>query len=356
MLFFYKYLPHSINKLQEYIDHLFLEVWCRAQGEYELEKLHPDLQAIITEIYYDANVPYGAYLYEPIEQVYNVFLTLDEATRTRLACAYRDNNRLEDLCIAQNGCEPFRYTDLKLIHPELSEVLQYFFKKLFTDAIKLKAVTDRIGKIEEHYKAFMALNDEGKCPFCGLNDIKGQYARTRDAYDHFLPKDLYPFNSINFKNLAPMCHECNSSNKGAKDPLHHKDEGTRRRAFYPYSDHAVSINPVLSLAHKNFNKLKPEDIEMEWEDLGDTEELYTWLDVFGIEHRYKEKCLEKHYGQAWVRDMIDQRLTQEQLLGIKIDPGKWLNMQITAAEKDPYRDANFLKAAYLKACDKAGAF
>lgn len=356
MLFFYEYLPHSIEKLQEYIDHLFLEVWCNAQGAYELELLHPDLQEIITEIYYDASVPYGNYLYEPIEEVYDVFLSLDEPIRQQLACAYRDNNSIEQLCAGTGTCEPFRYTDLAALHPQLAKVLQDFFKALFTDAIHLKAVTRRIGCIKDHYKAFMQRNKEGKCPFCGVNDIRGPYAKSREAYDHFLPKSLYPFNSINFKNLAPMCHECNTTHKGAKDPLQQKGQDTRRRAFYPYSAGSVETRPVIAMAHRHFDQLRPQDLALEWENVGDAEALNTWLDVFDIEHRYKEKCLAKHYGQAWVRDVIEKRLAQETLLGIQIPQEKWLNMQITAAQTDPFRDANFIKASYLKACQQAGVF
>jgi hypothetical protein len=83
----------------------------------------------------------------------------------------------------------------------LHDILEKFFKHLFTNVIKLKAITTRIGDIELHYKDFVKVNDEDRCPFCGINDLKGQYVERREAYDHYLPKDIYPFNSINFLNL-----------------------------------------------------------------------------------------------------------------------------------------------------------
>lgn len=43
---------------------------------------------------------------------------------------------------------------------------------------------------------------------CQPCDINGVHHTKREAYDHYRPKPLYPFNSVNFRNLAPACHEC----------------------------------------------------------------------------------------------------------------------------------------------------
>ena len=48
------------------------------------------------------------------------------------------------------------------------------------------------------------------CPFCGLGDIKGVHHTKRETYVHYLPKALYPFNSINFRNYF---------RRGVKDSL-----------------------------------------------------------------------------------------------------------------------------------------
>ena len=70
-----------------------------------------------------------------------------------------------------------------------------------------------------------------------------------------MPKGSYPFISVNFKNLAPMCSECNSSYKLAKDPTKHIDPlhaasgSTRRKSFYSYAvaDSAICIGFALLL-------------------------------------------------------------------------------------------------------------
>jgi hypothetical protein len=39
MLFNYRYVNHSIERFQEYLDHLVKEVWCKATGEFSLDLL-----------------------------------------------------------------------------------------------------------------------------------------------------------------------------------------------------------------------------------------------------------------------------------------------------------------------------
>ena len=125
-------------------------------------------------------------------------------------------------------------------------------------------------------------NGEGKCPYCGIADIKGQHHRLKDAYDHYLPKSIYPFNSVNFKNLAPMCHECNSSYKLAKEPAPQNSPWTwtnEGKAFYSYATAAstISINLILEAGGPRQNL--PEQTSTLMSPLPDRdEELDTWKD------------------------------------------------------------------------------
>src|ERR1035441_1462629 len=127
MLFNYRYVNHSIEGLQVYLDHLVKKVWCKADGPFSLDLLHPELKLIVEDISNDDSITKD-YLDGPIRRIY---------------------------------------------------------------------------EIDAHYKAFVTENKEGKCPYCGCGDIKGVHHSRRDAYDHFLPKGTYPFNSVNFRNLAP---------------------------------------------------------------------------------------------------------------------------------------------------------
>ena len=351
MLFPYKYVPHTIEKLQEYIDHLFLKVWCEADGEYDIEKLHPELKEIVLEIYYDEIIKKD-HLHGPIKEIYDLFLKIKKGRREALKKWYVNNNSIEDLC-SNNNCKPLQYKRLKQLYAELAPKIEAFFKRLFTEVIKLKAVCSRIGKIDEHYEAFMTENDEGKCPFCGINDVKGPYHSKREAYDHYLPKSIYPFNSINFKNLAPLCHECNSSYKTVKDPLHDSPK-KRRKAFYPYADDIQPPELKIDFNKKDINNLKPEDIELNISsEAHHQEEVDAWMDIFGIQERYKATCLAKNNGKVWYSEAVDGYESAKAILETDFSKEKWVQRCVAAAQSDPFANGNLIKAAFLEGCKRA---
>lgn len=356
MLFPYKFVPnHTIYALQKWMDELFLDVWCVAAKvvDYDIELLPADLKEITLAIQNDDKIKTD-YLYGPIEKVYKIFQGFDQPTKEALALAFRHNNSIEDLCKQTNGCNPFLYSALTAINKDLSNELNTFYKSLFTDVIKLKVVKDKIGEMDSHYDDFVKLNDESKCPFCGLNDIKGRHLSKRDAYDHFLAKGNYPFNSINFKNLSPMCYDCNSSYKGAKDFLH-KDK-VRRKAFYPFDQNAnPNIQISIAIAKSDIASLTPADITLTLISAGQQSEVDAWADVFGIEERYKAKCLEKNDGKYWYEQATEEYENVIADLGVQFTKEQWIQYLINSAKRKPHANGNFIKAKYLEACKASGA-
>jgi hypothetical protein len=333
------------------MDHLFLMVWCEADGPFDIEKLHPKLKEIIEEIYYDPKITKD-HLYGPIQEIYNLFLSIKKGRRRALKKWYVNNNDIKQLCAGAADCKPLHYALLKKINKDISPKIEKFFKSLFTDIIKLKPVWSRIGKIDDHYKHFIAVNDEGKCPFCGLHDLKNQYHERREAYDHYLPKDIYPFNAINFHNLSPMCHECNSSYKTVKDPLY--NSGKRRKAYYPYADEIDPPELTIDLKETDIDALEPSDIDIDVSLAAHQEEVDTWLDVFGIEERYKATCLARQYGKSWVAQAVDEYDIAKASLPGGFTRQDWQKYLIVAAKSSPFTDGNFIKAAFLEGCQQAG--
>lgn len=354
MLFNYCYVEHSIEKFQVYLDHLVKEVWCKAVGDFSVDLLHAELREIVLAIYdTEEDTKRGKvkdWLYGPIKKIYDLFKNLDPAQRQQISVWYDHNNDIEALCACDPGKPPATYADIRVINANLETALKDFCKSLFTDVIHLNTVASRIGDIDSHYKAFVTENKEGKCPYCGYGDIKGIHNTRREAYDHFLPKGTYPFNSVNFRNLAPMCHDCNSSHKLAKDPTRHIDPvsrtpgGTRRKAFYSYATVASGITITVTLKTKDVTKLRPNDIDLQLTAPGREEEVESWKDVFGIEERYKAKFCGKNDGKAWLEHIVEEAengdLTRDQLLA----------QALRAADRSPYDSANFLKKPFLIAC------
>ncbi len=354
MLFNYRYVTHDIEKFQTWLDHLVKTVWCRNGGAYSLSLLHADLKAVVEEIAIDDRITTN-YLDGPIKAIDAIFQNqLTSAQRAQVSLWYDHNNDIDALCGNDPQKMPRTYAEIKVINADLEKALKAFCKSLFKDVIHLKAVTSRTAEIDAHYDAFVTENNEGKCPYCGYGDIKGQHHSKREAYDHFLPKGTYPFNSVNFKNLAPMCQECNSSYKLQKDPVRHIDplhkakNGKRRKAFYSYATVDPGISIKLTLTATNIDNLRPSDISIALDSPGREEEVGSWSDVFGIDERYKAKICAKNDGKYWIVQALDECLN-----GGKT-PQEIIDKIEQNASSNPWAEANFLKRPFLRACKEAG--
>lgn len=348
MLFAYTYVPHTMEKMQEFIDFIFFEVWCKAPGNgnfrLELFDTKPELREVMKAFFY-SDKKNADFFYGSVERIFGHFSKFDTKRIRRMKWWYASNNNIERLCRNDLGCHATHYSHLEKKFPATMKDIQNFFKGLYD--FDAAALTDKVGNINDHYKAFMAINSTGKCPFCGLGDIKGVHHTKREAYDHYLPKALYPFNSINFRNLAPACHECNSTYKITKDPAHNATG--RRKAFYPYSTDAPKIEISVDLDKPDIDSLTPDDIHFTFGPVAFHEEIETWKDVYGIDERYKAKCCD---GDA--KDWLEQiRIFRDVF---DITPEASLATVQQQAAKAPVANSNFLKVAFLEGCQKIGLF
>jgi hypothetical protein len=84
-----------------------------------------------------------------------------------------------------------------------------------------------------------------------------------------------------------MGHKCNSRYKLSQDILK-KNDGTRRRAMYPYGNTGIRISLDNSLPFNGEDGIIPKwQIQFD----PDTEEATTWDEVFQIRTRYKRDVL-----------------------------------------------------------------
>lgn len=260
---------------------------------------------------------------------------------------YQGNNDLEKVCANDPATHIARYADIDVNHKDLAIQLGTFFKGLYSQSLLgLVALRKKIGGIDDHYQAFVQTNKAGKCPFCGIGDIKGEHHSKREAYDHYLPKALYPFNSINFRNLVPACHECNSTYKLSKDPAH--NPAGRRKAFYPFAAAAQTIDIQVALQHSDIENLKPADVQMQFGPAASSEEIETWKDVYGVEERYKAKICGENDGKYWLTQVLDECQAYDK------QPADILAMRAQQAQSRPYADCNFLRKPFLDACQQTG--
>jgi len=362
MLFTYQYVPHSIEKMQGFIDFIFNEVWAKApqKGDYEALALFapcPDLQEVIQSFHYSPLKSANFFL-TGIQTIYELFRPLAPDQIHQLINWYRINNDIEKVCQNAPGFQPVCYAQIEVQFAALAKEFKKFFGGLYNqNFLGLQILNEKIGDLDTCYDEFMTVNESGKCPFCGINSVKGVFQTKREAYDHYLPKAIYPFNSINFQNLAPACHECNSSYKLAKDPLFQvKDPlkrtgGNQRKSFYIYSPQKHQIDIQIQFSTPDIKALTPEQIQISFGPAQYQEELETWQDVYGIQERYKAKCLMQNDGKWWLEQIIAVKGR-----GGSVTPQAYLQIKYMEAEEKPFADNNFLRKPFLEACEKLGLF
>lgn len=364
MLFPYTYVPHQMEKMQKFIDFIFFEVWCKAPASekfsLDLFDAEPELREVMEAFFY-SDAQGADFFLGHVERIYELFSALTPPQVEQFQGWYRGNNDLEKVCANDPVAELARYVDVAATYPELEKLLATFFKGLYSKSLlDLAPLRAKIGEIDDHYQAFVSANNSGRCPFCGISPLLGEYTTKRDAYDHYLPKALYPFNSINFRNLVPTCHHCNSSYKTSKNPAYaQKDpagEAVRRKVFYPFSATPYAIDVQVMFDHADIEKLTSAEIKLTFGPAELAEQIETWKDVYGIEERYRGKLLSGD-GKDWLVEIRDEWRWHDESAGAEGQtPDKYLQAVKRHAERSPYANENFLKNGFLQACKAAGVF
>lgn len=352
MLFPYIYVHHQMEKMQAFIDFIFYEVWCKAPiglaFHPDLFGGNPELKEVMVEFGFSAKAPTrGKAFYKDTEAIYELFASLTAQQVDQFKRWYQSNNDLEKVCANDASTCLARYTDIAVNHQDLAAQLGTFFKGLYSQSLlDLAALRAKIGDIDDHYLKFVKTNKSGKCPFCGISDIKGEHHSKREAYDHYLPKSIYPFNSINFRNLAPVCHECNSAYKGIKDPAY--NSAGRRKAFYSFAADAQAIEIEVALGNFDIESLTPADVRVQFGPAVISEKIDTWKDVYGIEERYKAKICGENGGKYWLMQVLDEWKEGGR------DPADFMATIARQSQRSPYADCNFLRKPFLDACKLIG--
>lgn len=96
------------------------------------------------------------------------------------------------------------------------------------------------------------------CPYCNRNyttTVYGKRGKTRNEFDHFFPKGLYPLLALSLSNLIPACHTCNhiKSEKyfSIEDNLHPYSEGVNEKIFSYFYDISIDNASIKILKDKN---------------------------------------------------------------------------------------------------------
>jgi len=330
MLYTYKYTEnHDIEKLQQYIEFFFESMFCEDITVFSDDLIHIDFRIIVKEC---------DKLEGLLKSIFEAYKQLDKKSQGLITQGFKNNNLIQKLCSGE--VEPIHYKD---IPPLLRTHLKDLFIYLYDGVLNTTAFTSQHCDMKSHFKASRELNKKYKfCPFCGLYRLNSQYDESRDDYDHYLPKTKYPFNSVNFRNLVPICHECNSKYKKTKDPLFKDDDITKRKkVFYPYDELMDSISFKLSVAEQGKLPITDDKLVIDITSaLGRSEEIDSWDDVFEIKKRYIAEI--KYKIDSWIDEYL-VRIYKKKMNEPGFDFKATLNDYLNDLKEQQFSDQNFLK-------------
>lgn len=258
-----------------------------------------------------------------LQNLHRIYMQCSSSEKKLIEKAYQQNQQIKE--IYNKRIDPVKYDALpSSIQKPLEEYLTNLWTLLIEkDENKNKNIKDQCGNIYEHYCNLFKNKRQifTVCPICGIEELLGEYdacsnqtdaikKRAREAYDHYIPKALYPFISINFANLIPICHHCNSDYKGTYDtPYNDKD---RQKCFDPYSGQNNNIE--INIQCDNIiDDLKDSDywsIELSSSD-EIREEVDSWNRIFNIQERYVSRIKNKH--DSWKQRIFNEYINEYKL-------------------------------------------
>jgi hypothetical protein len=134
-----------------------------------------------------------------------------------------------------------------------------------------------------------------------MDNIITEYEDGKNEYDHYFSKSLYPFCSINFNNLTPICDTCNKSGyKGQKDiPFQPRTKPQiQDELYFPYStafrDHVILLS--INAPTTDLRDVNNWTINIDCNPRTNMRRKNRWLEIYKIESRYKGKIAGDSYN------------------------------------------------------------
>lgn len=286
MIHTYTFYDSEVNKLNDFVLAFFARI------EFETGDFST---GFFEKEFYDNLVSrHTGILLKPLKKIYETIKDWDQDKKTELCKAIKESNDIENIC-----CGSVRPIKTIQIPTAVKKLLVTLFKKLYKDVLFGDYFKLHYGDRKMHYHAFRqhANNGHENCPACGIRHMHTWVDDITDQYDHYLPKDIYPFSAVNFKNLVPICSDCNMAQvKHNDDILSHTG-----KVFYPFDTGHQTINFEITIA-QNDSVLEKIEWRIDYScAAGKNDELTAWKAIYKIEDRHKKhlrgsiKNWYKHY-------------------------------------------------------------
>ncbi|PKH49529.1 hypothetical protein CXF68_01965 [Tenacibaculum sp. Bg11-29] len=261
MLRTYKSISHTILTIDELVNYIVCDYWCNARKGSSL--LFDDR---FTDFFYKLPVFRGRLL-----DIYDLCRELSDVERNDIVNAFKNHNDIENLC---NG-------NVTLFVKPLSYVVEVkmkpFFVDLYEEYSERKTLKLVYGSKADYYNKLYEENRFVDCPCCCLDVFEPEESGKREDFDHYLPKSVIPFASVNYNNLVPLCHKCNRTYKSDTNPI--KD---KKICFYPFEGKNNNVNVTIELDDDIENPIR--ELRLSGDDI---EKIKTWDKVFSMTTRYR---------------------------------------------------------------------
>jgi hypothetical protein len=335
------YKHHQITKFQSFINYLFLEVVfnndvLENNDSYSNDLLIDKYKSILKNVS-------NEHLYDSLVIIFNICRNISRDKRKLLRKAVHLNNKIEQLCIGEEF--PITYREINKIDSNLSIELKKIFGRLYKYVINLQPIYSKYGKKDEFYK--LIVDTETVCHCCGVGTMLNIYQGPVGALDHYFPINHYPFSSINFKNLIPICDICNSKYKTQKDTLFllktitkfgvKRTSFIKYKAFFPYSNEYDLIDVSVKINNNDINNLTKDDIIINYSLENRDEEILNWERLFKVNEVHKANLLSNES-----REYINQQFEVINNFGLDFEA------YYETLSNNKFYDKNFIRLPFLR--------
>jgi len=293
MINVYSYIETSHSKLHEFVMAFFDRI------EYEKGDFTEDFY--VTEFWDNVVSHHPEILNSRFKFIHETIKDWTQTDKSKLIKGIRESNEIEKICAG-------RLKPLKDIN--IPETIRLTVKELFrslyeTVLRKAEHHGPHYGFLKDHYLAFQKHknNKYDYCPACGIWPMKAA-EEGRDQYDHYLPKENYPFSSVNFRNLVPICGQCNTVEvKSNKDILSFTGV-----AFYPFNETHKCIDIDVKITKNDPDEMANIEWAISYSNPdGKKKEIEAWQSIYKIVDRHKNHVkghIDKWYGKynEWITD------------------------------------------------------
>lgn len=307
MLYFYQSIsPHKIERLHNYLHHFFTKMFAEVYPIYDHSHcIDSNFRVIVTT--------YKTQLDDKLKHIYTAYMKLKPQAKSIVQAAYANNNDIENIC--NGSAKPFKYPELP---KGIRKPVKILYDELWDSILGYARVEDKCGTLKQHFNLFRKKNKNSVCPFCGIDGLLNEYDDLKNAYDHYIPQKKYPFCSIQFRNLAPICDQCNKSgNKGQKDIPYVPKTSKQRVLYFPYSsiyNHKIELSINASTTElKNSAKWV---LSIDCVPATNTSKKDAWLEIFNLEKRYKAMIAKESY--KWKDKVILDYTKQSKRTGFNL--------------------------------------